>query len=157
MKNKRNNILSWVFLLLWMGLIFYFSSRPAVESKELSEGILEIFINRLEYIVPDGLGEDLSSNLHFLIRKGAHFFVYFVLGILAVNSLKTSGVEARNRIVFALIFCILYAISDEFHQTFVDGRSGEVRDVLIDSFGSIGGIWSYEKVSNKLNERRKYS
>ena len=73
----------------------------------------------------------VDQNQHF-IRKAAHFSVYTFLGILV--SLAVS--QHTNK--FTLIsYCIgtLYAVSDEIHQRYVPGRSGQISDVLLDSAG----------------------
>lgn len=54
--------------------------------------------------------------------------------------LRISGVDRSKRIAIALLTCVLYAISDEVHQSFVPGRGAQVKDVLIDSAGAIVGI-----------------
>ena len=64
-----------------------------------------------------------------------------------MNALMRSGVIGFKAFIFSLMFCILYAISDELHQLFVPGRGAQVKDVLIDSFGSFVGIGFYEMVS----------
>jgi VanZ family protein len=92
----------------------------------------------IEKIVPE---YDVAlSNLEYFFRKGAHFFSYLVLGVLVMNALRRSGVEGFRLCIFALGICVLYAISDEVHQLFVHGRSGQVTDVLLDSVGAVVGI-----------------
>lgn len=124
-----------------MALIFYLSHQPATESNGLSTGITDIIVKVVKKIVPD-VGFDLGYFNHIL-RKNAHFFSYFVLGILVMNGLRSSGVSGYRMIVFALGICILYAISDEVHQLFVPGRGGRVSDVFIDSAGATVGIGIY--------------
>lgn len=60
-----------------------------------------------------------------------------------INALRVSGVIGFKGFLFSLVFCILYAISDEVHQVFVPGRGAQVTDVLIDSFGAFIGIGMY--------------
>ncbi|QCX34380.1 VanZ family protein [Caloramator sp. E03] len=69
------------------------------------------------------------------------FFVYLVLGILLLNALRRNDVIRNNSIV--ILICVLYAISDEFHQVFVPGRGPNIRDVFIDSTGTLVGILIY--------------
>ncbi|WP_242849923.1 VanZ family protein [Clostridium aceticum] len=132
-----------------MGLIFYFSSKPAVQSKELSNNVTEIMVQTIERVAPNKAANLDIGRLHFLIRKNAHFFSYLALGLLAMNAMRRSGVYRVKGMVIAFSICVLYAISDEIHQTFVPGRSGEIRDVLIDSAGASVGIGMYW-VMNKL-------
>ena len=83
--------------------------------------------------------------LSIIIRKLAHFTEYFILGILVANFIK----NIHKKPYYAIIFCILYAISDEIHQIFVQGRSGEIKDILIDTCGSTIGILLNTKINRK--------
>ncbi|QOY37182.1 VanZ family protein [Anaerobacillus isosaccharinicus] len=141
-----NKYFSWSLVLVWMILIFYLSHQPGTQSSELSSNFVYVVRTLIETFFPT-ISFDLE-NLSFLIRKGAHFFAYFVLGILVTCSYRSSGVVGYKIVVFSLVVCILYAISDEIHQLFVPGRSGEVRDVLIDSIGSACGVFLIVGIRN---------
>ena len=86
----------------------------------------------------------ISSNL--VIRKLGHFSEYLTLGFFSFayfsNSLLKNNKckNFKRTVLVSLIFSILYAVSDEFHQTFVDGRDGNIIDVLIDGSGAFFGI-----------------
>lgn len=82
-----------------------------------------------------GLEEGLVS---FVVRKGAHFLEYLVLGI----SLFWTVRDLRKRASFGIPWAVgaLYAVTDEVHQYFVPGRSCELRDVLIDACGVAAGV-----------------
>lgn len=145
--------LSWAAVILWMGLIFYLSHQPATASSELSRGVTEIVLSIIEKVVPN---EDLDvSSIHHLIRKNAHFFIYFFLGMLVLHALKTSKGTGYQTIGLALLICVLYAISDEIHQLFVPGRGAQVKDVLIDSAGASVGIVGYLVLSRLINPARR--
>lgn len=88
--------------------------------------------------------------LSFIIRKLAHITEYFILGLLTINCLK--DYKIKNIFIVSMLFCILYSCTDEFHQLFVSGRSGSIKDVMIDSIGIIFGIAIY-KLLNKKNYR----
>ena len=135
---QKSLLISWAAVLLWMLVIFSLSSQAADQSAGLSTGIVEIFIDIIEKILP-GYDADMISLEHF-IRKVAHFCSYLVLGVLVTNALRRSGVEGLKLYAFALGICVLYAISDEVHQLFVPGRSGQAADVFIDSAGALLGI-----------------
>ncbi len=115
-----------------MGVIFYFSHQPGDVSGALSGGIL----NTLESL----LSIDLDP-YHTLIRKTAHFMVYLILGVFVVHTLFEFEITTKRSIILSLVFCLLYAISDEVHQTFVANRSGELGDVIIDTIGASVGIY----------------
>ena len=130
-------ILSWAAVILWMALIFFFSAQVAEQSDQLSTGITEKIVEAVEKVIPgSGL---VAESMNHVVRKNAHFFVYLVLGALAANAFYSSGVRGFKGIAAALVVCILYAVSDEIHQLFVPGRSGQFTDVLIDSAGAAVG------------------
>lgn len=134
-----NKTLTWASVILWMALIFYLSHQPATESSELSSGISEMIFNIINKIAPTVE----FDRFNYMIRKGAHFIAYFVLAIFTVNALRRSGERGYRSSTVALGICVVYAISDESHQLFIPGRSGEVTDVLIDSAGASVGIGVY--------------
>lgn len=138
-------IFYWGVVILWMALIFYLSHQPVEKSNNLSKEITEIIIETIEKVVPSKKF-DLRT-LNHILRKNAHFFAYFILGILVLNALRVSSINGFNGIILTLMICILYAISDEVHQLFVPGRGGQVRDVIIDSAGAIAGIFGYKGLS----------
>ncbi len=83
----------------------------------------------------------------FFVRKTAHFTEYMILGISLVFSVQDAINRSMCRIrsetkacMSAWIIGIVYAMTDEIHQIFVDGRSGSVRDVCIDAAGTLAGI-----------------
>lgn len=131
MKNKH--IFRWLLPLGWMGCIFYLSHQPGSESSELSSNIVIVILSVIGNIVPFDI--DVSI-FHMMIRKSAHFFAYFILGMLFYWALRGKKI----RWLYALFLSFLYAVSDEIHQLFIPGRSGEFRDVLIDSCGALVGI-----------------
>lgn len=130
-------VLSVLLVLLWMFFIFANSNATGVESSSLSDNVLENIVVICTNIKRDSQEmEKVKKKYGIVIRKFAHFFVYFVLGILVMNALYSFNVN-RWMIIYASLICIIYAISDEFHQTFISGRSGQLRDVLLDSSGSL--------------------
>jgi VanZ family protein len=138
---SMKQVISWLSVLLWMSLIFYLSHQPAAESTELSAGVMQLLLASFEVMIP--FIQINIDSLHFLIRKGAHFTAYFILGILLIHALRTSGTAGMKAALMALLLSVLYAVTDEIHQLFIPGRSGEVRDVLIDSVGAAVGIGFY--------------
>ncbi|PKM75054.1 MAG: VanZ family protein [Firmicutes bacterium HGW-Firmicutes-17] len=143
-------ILTWTCTLIWMGIIFYLSSQPATESAHLSTGFRKELLSILAYFIP-GIENMEFQSLDFFIRKNAHFTAYFILGALTLLALIHSA--ARKPANLALLICILYAISDEFHQLFIPGRSGQFRDVLIDGTGAVLGILLASIVINRISKR----
>lgn len=136
-----SKILSYVVVVLWMGLIFFFSSQPAGDSKELSTGVTDVILSVVEAVAPES--DLFVENLHHIVRKNAHFLIYFVLGVLVVRAFRFSEIRGKKSFVYSITICIVYAISDELHQLFVPGRGAQVKDVLIDSTGALVGIIIY--------------
>ena len=139
---NRKKILAWSCFLLWLLLIFLFSSQSGADSSQLSGGIIE-FLEDLTHIP---LSNEICS---FMIRKLAHFTEYMVLGILTMNLWKQYGKLNKKQLFVIILFCIFYAITDEFHQMFIENRSGNLWDMTIDSLGSLFGIVSYLLFSKK--------
>ena len=131
-------IISWVLVIGWMALLFTMSSKVREESNDLSKGITEKIVQVVKKVYPEF--EVDIHRLNHIIRKNAHFFGYLLLGVLASLVLRLNGFKGFKLFVVSLVFCVLYAISDEIHQHFVPGRGPQVRDVLIDSAGSTVGI-----------------
>lgn len=137
-------VINIILIILWMGLIFVLSNDTAEESSKKSDGLIV-------RCVQDIIKRDLSTKekekvLKYLVkpvRKSAHFFLYFVLGILIINLFKSFELFNYKTILIAILLCFLYACSDEIHQLFIKGRSCEVRDILIDTIGSLSGISVY--------------
>ncbi len=137
-KMKDKHMLRFLPMLVWMGVIFYLSAQPAEQSSELSTGIMHVFLQFMEniFVVDEGF-------FHHVIRKGAHLFAYFVLGILTMFAFEHRINRNTSRAVISFLIGMLYAVSDEVHQLFVPGRSGEIADVGIDSIGVLSGILIY--------------
>ncbi|WNF36648.1 VanZ family protein [Bacillaceae bacterium IKA-2] len=149
-----NKTFSWVAVVAWMALIFFLSHQPATQSNDLSTGITELIVKTVENFAPN-IDFDIRSFNH-MVRKNAHFIAYLVLGVLMINALRTSGVRGYRSIVLALGICVLYAISDEVHQLFIPGRSGEIRDVIIDSAGTTVGIGLYLLIGKILKSEKLF-
>lgn len=126
MKSKRFLII----YICWIAFIWINSSIPAEGSSQISGGF--------SYELYRFLHLNIDFELfHSLIRKCAHFTEYTILGILACLSVK------KERRFSMIAGCILVACLDETLQLFVPGRSGEIRDVLIDASGVIFGMGIY--------------
>jgi len=133
-----------ILLILWMVLIFAMSSFDASESGNQS-GFIVNLIGDIFNI------RDLEL-LSFIIRKLAHITEFMILGILTINCFK--DYKFNNLLLLSVIFGIFYACTDEFHQIFVSGRSGSIKDVCIDSFGVLMGTYGYYLaiIRNKIKQ-----
>ena len=159
MKVKRFRIISFIVLLSWMLLIFLLSNETAAESSFTSGGFSRLLFRILYPHFKDMTSIEQSELLEaasFIIRKLAHFTIYLVLGIFAsLTVISYRKFDILNRAAAAWLICVFYSISDEIHQTFIDGRSGELRDVLIDSSGAFISVLIIFILATKI--KRIYS
>lgn len=154
-ENKRVRSALWFLLpatILWMGVIFWFSSRDSADSSMMSGGILRAL---LKICIPHWEQRPLAEKqaihraLHTLFRKLGHFSEFTVLGVLLMqtirripklNPIRRQKHPAAGFFALSALLALLYACSDEFHQRFVAGRSCELRDVCIDFAGACCGM-----------------
>lgn len=146
MKKKARFYLFTTLLLIWMTVIFSFSAQPAKKSGDLSEGVGRKVANMF---VPDfqkwneGKQKEYIESIDFFVRKTAHFTEYMVLGALWMLCIwnKPDGSDSfQKKMGISIGASALYAMSDEFHQLFVEGRAGRWMDVGIDTGGAITGV-----------------
>jgi VanZ family protein len=154
-ENKTGKRLVYGMLTLSvMAAIFWFSAQPGDESMGISDGFLAwILSGKVPFLSwfaqTTGIFEWLS------IRKCAHMFVYFLLGIFAALTAGTWEPSVGKRIWLPWLVSVLYACSDEWHQRFVPGRSCAWRDVGIDAAGALAGVllvflfWKIRAAKNK--------
>ncbi len=127
---KINKVFSWIILILWLILIFCFSNQPAVESAEISNGILDKLLELFNLPFTD-----------FIVRKAAHFTEFAVLSVLSFNvANRMWDISLLKRSTISTAFSLLYAVSDEIHQIFVAGRACRVFDVFVDGMGIVFGL-----------------
>lgn len=137
---KFFRITAVVLLIAWMSLIFCLSNQVAEDSSQTSGRIIKMVVSFF-YSDFNELSEaeqaEIIAPFQFIARKSAHFALYFILGALAYLSLVTyKSPPLFCRTFISAVICLLYSVSDEIHQRFVSGRSGEIRDVCIDFAGS---------------------
>ena len=75
------------------------------------------------------------EKVNFLIRKLAHVSEYFLLAVFAMRTMRGFSKSALTRLFCGALIAVLYACTDEYHQSFVPGRTSTIHDVLIDSYG----------------------
>ncbi len=140
----KNKIIKWVLVLLWMGLIFYFSSRDSDSSTVQSRSVVNK-TNIVEiYEEKNNVNSDTAiRDVDRVFRKVAHVAEYLVLAILLCIALSEYNLNLSKILLISFIVCLIYSASDEAHQLLVSGRSGELRDIIIDNIGSIIGLFGY--------------
>lgn len=157
MKKKRVTVVIILIslVLLWILGIYKLSSMNTDNSNGKSSGIIGIFIeDTLEVTNKYGITssypneeklERASQLLNAPLRKVMHASVYFVLAflIIFVTNYLFHNKKYLLSAIIAIVLVIIFASFDEFHQTFVEGRTGAIKDVLIDTAGGITGILFY--------------
>jgi len=143
-------------VLLCMLTIFMFSADTDTQSTKKSNSII---IHFTEKIIGRNLTKKEKKNYvnkyDFWVRKSAHLTIYIILGLLVISYLSEYNLTDRKMIILSIIITGLYSVSDELHQTFVSGRSCELRDILIDTTGGIIGTYIYYfyyRIRRKLHE-----
>ena len=144
-------IIKLLLVIFWMALIFSFSSDSADISTKKSDGVI---IKTVELFLDKDLSakeeEKWISYFVVPVRKGAHFFIYLILGILIINFFNEFLIFDKKLILLAVFLSFLYACTDEIHQLFVSGRSGQISDVILDTIGAFTGIMIYKFIYNKI-------
>ena len=140
-KRKKQAGIFCCLLLIWMGVIFSFSAQKAVQSSHMSHGISYRIV---ESVCGEQKSEKeierLALRIEYPIRKAAHMSEYAVLGMLFVGAMSAWECARTKKYILAQLGASFYAATDECHQTFVQGRDGSPRDVLIDSVGCLLGL-----------------
>lgn len=152
-------IILLILVLIWMGIIYNFSSNDTNNSNNKSINVISsvsektIDITNSAHITnldSKSKAKELSQNLNLPLRKVAHGSVYFILCILLILLFKEYKINRCY--VLSVIVCFLYACSDEFHQLFVYGRTSSIIDILIDTLGSIIALGIYIILSKYLKK-----
>ena len=132
-------VISSIFLIIWIIVIFMFSNEPATLSHSKSDKVAKTTIDTVSTVTGnDYTKSKITIDSRYVVRKVAHFTLYFILGVLSITVLRNYGIS--NRIVlYSILFCLIYAISDEIHQLFIAGRNFKLLDIFIDTSGGIVG------------------
>ena len=125
---EKNRIISVILIVLIAIEIFYFSSKSSVP------------------------GTGGISYLPIVY----HFVVFFLFSFFLLAAIKGNKKLKVSYLITALILSVIYAISDEFHQSFVPGRDASIRDILTDSAGIILSLLTYVYIDKKRKIKKKY-
>ncbi len=172
----KKHILSLVFLLLSfliMGWIFGFSSEVSEESNETSQGVSYFIASVIVGGFSDLSEAEQQEQVNALVpavRKVAHFSIYAALGFFMMLSACSFYLENKKEVkrdvamAVSLGVSLFYAATDEFHQLFVEGRSGSFRDVCIDFCGALVGVFFaifvlalFLKIRQKRSQKKVYN
>ncbi len=137
-----------------MGIIFYFSAQPSDESIESTNIVVNVLYKMCNVFSINNFDVQAFSDKYFtIIRKIAHFTEFLVLGVLMYSNLKEYRVN--KYLYLSMLLSIIYAISDEVHQIFVEGRYCSIKDILIDSCGAVSGIILIHLISKKCLKTKR--
>lgn len=131
-----------ILLIADMALIFMFSNQKATKSDQTSSSVIVQLVKIIHSDFDSWNGEKQFSTVQsyqFIVRKAAHMTEFASLGVLSCAMALTFGFRFKN-LMFAFLCAVFYAATDEVHQLFVEGRSGQLSDVLVDSAGILIGF-----------------
>ena len=147
---NKKTILSIILVILWACLIFVMSSMKSNESNNKSKSTINKVVEATVETTND-LGitdkhpsenkmKQVIEKLNGPLRKVAHASEFCILGILVYMCLKAFNIKKYKIILFSILLSFIYACTDEFHQSFVQGRTSQFTDVLIDTAGAVIGV-----------------
>lgn len=136
MVKVKKTLYLWLPVLTWSVVIFLFSNRSSIHTTDFYLG-------------------------DFILKKSAHLLEYGMFSTLIYRALINSGVDKKKAMWVAVLVCFMYGASDEYHQSFIAGRTPTVRDVLIDTSGALifvyGIIRNIKKMPHQIqNLYKKY-
>ena len=149
---KIKSVILWLLVIIWMIVIFAFSSNAADESNSKSKKVAHTVVDIVEKDKTKEEKEIIVEKANKPIRKLAHGFEYCILCILLILALTSYNISNIKKYIIALIICIIFASTDEMHQLFINGRYGDYKDVLIDTIGSSIGLIIYTIVTKCLKK-----
>lgn len=120
----------WGPPLLWAVVIFLFSSMPTLQSTQV-------------------YWQD------FAVKKTAHFTEYAIFTVLLYRAFLSEGLPKSKCLLFAFVIAIVYALTDEFHQSFTPGREPRLRDVGFDTIGAAAAVWTLKNLSQIVPNQLK--
>lgn len=158
--------LSFLPALMLMYMIYSFSAQPGEVSSALSYKVSYKIVQTADYIFDGGHEEwqlsQWADKINFITRKLAHMTEYFALAVAVSFPLYVYGLHGFLLMLVAGIICVGFSCGDEYHQSFVAGRSPAVKDVCIDSFGVFWGIilvriigWTGRKTIFRPRKKKK--
>ncbi|MCR5729401.1 MAG: VanZ family protein [Ruminococcus sp.] len=137
-----SRIICAILSLACMVTIFMFSREDGEKSSKTSgkvtDTVIDVTVKDYEQ-KPAKEKKSIREKISFWVRKTAHFTIYTLLGLMVSLTIGKRKIFSLGTLG-ALLFCFMYAVSDEIHQSFTPDRSCEFRDVMIDTSGAALGI-----------------
>ncbi|HEY3663665.1 MAG TPA: VanZ family protein [Chthoniobacterales bacterium] len=145
--NFRELLKVWLPVALWMALMFYGSTD--LLSADHTSRFLTPF---LRWLYP-AISPETIAHAHLITRKAGHVTEYAVLASLLFRALRNSPGGFWRRAAFAFFPAVIFAATDEWHQSFIASRTSSLGDVGFDAIGAIVGILVYRAVAAFLRRR----
>lgn len=144
-KNHYRRRYAWLAAaIVWMAIIFYFSNQRAAQSGEISGTLTYRMAEGANRLFPFDWSqktlEEIAEKLEHPVRKAAHMTEYAVLAWILLGNFMQYPPLRKRSFLWAEAGAVFYAATDEFHQLFIEGRSGELKDVAIDGTGAFLGL-----------------
>lgn len=142
MKTHVFRVIMTVLLICTLFTIFRFSSQNGTQSKGISTKVTEFILSFSQKYQEADTKEktQIRNRTNAIIRKVAHFSIYTLLGFLLMGLMTKTKIKEKWRILITVGLGIIYAILDEFHQSFSPGKTPKITDVYIDTLGIILGV-----------------
>ena len=123
-------------------VIFGFSSQNGTQSKGISTKVTDAILSFSDKYKEANAKEKtiIPTRANAVVRKIAHFTIYTILGVLLMGTMTKTKLKIKWRVLITLGAGIIYAVLDEFHQSFSPGRTPKITDVYIDTLGVLLGI-----------------
>ena len=123
-------------------MVFLFSNQQgnasSVTSNKVTKEIIEIIPSTKN--LEENKKNEIVKKVNPIMRKIAHYSIYLVGGILIIFFISTIVKSEGRGVLYSTLIGLIYAITDEIHQMFMDGRTAKITDVFIDTLGVITGI-----------------
>lgn len=137
MKKHRFNLINndfvkyWLPFFLWLGFIYFLSDQPSLKSS-------------------------LEPIWDMILRKIAHLTEFAIFAFLLSRLLSLYNIEGKKFWFIVLFLALSYAVYDEVHQSFMQGRYGTIRDMIIDFNGAFLGVivWNFYKLKEKHSRKK---
>lgn len=154
-KELLKKILYLALVIIWMLTVFIFSNQNGEKSQGTSRKMSNIIVKAVTYNkeINEDEKEEILKKIDHLIRKIAHYTIYTLGGLIIYNYIRTFSINKIKVILISVLVGIIYAITDELHQFFMDGRSAQITDVIIDSLGICTGVCLMYTIKNNLNNK----
>lgn len=119
------------------------------------EGVAKSIITTIKIRIVEWKNTSTTSKVHNFIRKLGHGLEFFVLAILVIFALSKYNINNTDLVIRTLFIVVMFAILDEYLQSYIPGRGSSVSDVLIDFFGGGFGVLIFKLFNEIFSKKNK--